>query len=58
MQKNYHTDNKTFMVYKEWEEYLKMLMTRKRDAYSEPCSPLPEEARKQISAALLQCFSR
>lgn len=25
MQKNYHTDNKTFMVYKEWEEYLKML---------------------------------
>lgn len=25
MQKNYHTDNKSFMVYKEWEEYLKML---------------------------------
>lgn len=25
MQKNYHADNKSFMVYKEWEDYLKML---------------------------------
>lgn len=25
MQKNYHTDNKSFMVYKEWEEYMEML---------------------------------
>lgn len=25
MSKNYHTENKTFMVYKDWEEYMKML---------------------------------
>lgn len=25
MQKNYHTENKSFMIYKDWEEYLEAL---------------------------------
>lgn len=25
MRKNYHTDNKSFIVYKDWEEYLETL---------------------------------
>ncbi|MDE5576896.1 MAG: hypothetical protein K2J11_05880 [Oscillospiraceae bacterium] len=25
MQKNYHTDNKSFMIYKDWEEYIMLL---------------------------------
>lgn len=25
MQKNYHTDNKSFMIYKDWEEYIQLL---------------------------------